>query len=339
MINFKELKKNISDSKLSKVKSQKDIKKEISLCKKYWTCRTDYYYYHYELYNKNLSEDDLLDYVPPFYFANAHQERYMRGLDIVKLSNKFEQYKIFHKYNIPTPKIEGIIVGAKLYNLDYSPISLDKLELLFQTYESLKLFVKPVGNCGGFGIRVAHSLDELIKIVQNSSKKDLYIIQQGLKQNSDINIINDSCVNTLRVIVHEENNMMKMKLCILRMGRNNSEVDNSAQGGISIVVDINNGSFADYATAEHGGGKYYSHPDSNYQFKNNKINNWDYIMKQIEEEATKIKFLKDIALDVAITEDGISFIEYNFNYGIDHLQKTFGGVRKILNVYPKENRN
>lgn len=43
-------------------------------------------------------------------------------------------------------------------------------------------------------------------------------------------------VNLLEVVVQQENNIMIMKTCILRMGRKGQEVDNSARGGVSVKV-------------------------------------------------------------------------------------------------------
>ena len=111
-------------------------------------------------------------------------------------------------------------------------------------------------------------------------------------------------------------------------------VDNSAQGGLSIAINVEDGTFADYATTEHGGGEYESHPDSGFLFKGNRIGGWDLIKKQVEEYASKLLDFRDVALDVAVLENGVSIIEYNFGYGIDHIQKTIGGIAKILNINP-----
>ena len=67
---------------------------------------------------------------------------------------------------------------------------------------------------------------------------------------------------------------MVIKTCILRMGRNGKEVDNSAQGGISINIDVNTGAFAERATAEHGGENITLHPDSGFKFLGTKADNW-----------------------------------------------------------------
>ena len=86
------------------------------------------------------------------------------------------------------------------------------------------------------------------------------------------------------------------------MGRAGKEVDNSAQGGISIKIDCNTGKLENSATAEHGGGRYLSRPNSNFIFENNYIKEWDHIKVQIGNIANKLSDFNDIALDIAITE-------------------------------------
>lgn len=39
-------------------------------------------------------------------------------------------------------------------------------------------------------------------------------------------------------------------------------------------------------------------------------------------------------MNIFVTQNGIQAIEMNFRYGIDHLQCTYGGMRRVLNVYP-----
>ena len=63
---------NLIDYLMKKdVKKRKTIKEEISLIKGYWRC-DPMYYYRYRLYEKELTTEELLDYVPPYYFYNFY---------------------------------------------------------------------------------------------------------------------------------------------------------------------------------------------------------------------------------------------------------------------------
>lgn len=329
----KELCDNLSKMKLQKMKSRAEVKKEVRECRKYWKCYARDYYLYYELYDKKISIDKILEYVPPYFFANHHQEYYQKGLDIVRLSDKLEQYRLLKSRSVRTPEVVCFIHDGKVYSDDSRSMNLCDLS---DYQKRQKIFVKPAGSMGGHGIMVMNSFNELQSRLSELNRSVKYIIQRGIVQREDFSRINPSCVNTLRVIVHEdsEKKSMLMKICILRMGRNNALVDNSAQGGLSIAIDVNNGGFADYATSEHGGGIYEFHPDTDFKFKGNKIEGWESIKDQIEDFASKLVDFRDIALDVAVLDDGVSIIEYNFGYGIDHIQKTIGGIAKVLDVKP-----
>ena len=120
----------------------------------------------------------------------------------------------------------------------------------------------------------------------------------------------------------------------MRMGRGGAEVDNSAQGGISIKVNFRDGSFCPPATAEHGGGAYWVHPNTGYDFQKNKIAGWDAIKAEITATVSKLTDFGDIGWDIALTDKGVSVIEFNLGYGIAHAQLSCGGLRRILNAYP-----
>ncbi len=118
------------------------------------------------------------------------------------------------------------------------------------------------------------------------------------------------------------------------MGRNGSFVDNSAQGGISVNIDIEKGALDKYAFVEHSSERFENHPDTNFKFDGFILYDWVKIKQNILDYANKAIEFSDIAWDVAIQEDEISVIEINSNYGIDHLQCCIGGMRRKLNIYP-----
>ena len=81
-------------------------------------------------------------------------------------------------------------------------------------------------------------------IVRVLDRQSIYVVQQGLVQRDDMNAINASSVNTLRVITQVRDGKNIIPVCVMRMGRNNSYVDNSAQGGLSVEIDTATGAFA-----------------------------------------------------------------------------------------------
>ena len=335
-----EYQKEINDR--NNLKTKERIKYEESLVCRYWRIGT-FHYYRYGLQYKHLSDEEILDYVPTYYF-HKNIEHHHAGIDTVKYGDKLMQAMLFEERHIPTAKVVAIFKNNKWCDInDGSNVDFESIVDQLLAVPNNKLFVKPTGNCGGYGIWVLKKQDDRLilngKIIESLrefySKLDktlIYIVEENIIQNSQLSAINSSSVNTLRVVVQRREDKMEIITTILRMGRAGKEVDNSAQGGISINVDTVTGRFGDCATAEHGGGYILSHPDSNYIFKGKGINNWEAVKSEIVLIANKLIDFKDIALDIALTEQGARLLEFNFRYGIEHQQCVIGGVRRIFNI-------
>lgn len=332
--------KHVNDP--SQLKSRDKIKEEERLVRKYWRIGT-FHYYRYGLQYKQLTEEQLLDYVPTFYFHKNIEEHH-REIDTIKYGDKLSQAILFEERNIPTAKVIAVIKNGRCVDLTGKK-SIDIVQLIVDklSCKTNKLFFKPSGNCGGAGILVLKQVNGSLVVngekvanvemfLKQLSSIDTYIVEENIIQSSQLSQINPSSVNTLRVVAQNENDKMRIKTCILRMGRQGKEVDNSAQGGISINVDLQSGHFAPSATAEHGAGIIPQHPDTNYRFDGNGIHDWDNVKSQIENIADKLSDFKDIALDIAITDKQVILVEFNFRYGIEHQQCVLGGVRRILNI-------
>ena len=324
-------------------KSTEVIRKEKNLVRRYWRCGT-FHYYRYGLPYLSLSDEELLDYVPTFYH-HQRLEKDHAGIDTVHYGDKLVQAILFKERNIPTAEVIAFNKGDQwcyfANNQETDIISL--IDGAFQN-EKEKLFFKPTGGEGGSGIMVLKRTGNTYLV--NGEKTDLsiflqtlsktqFILQKGIVQTQQMMDINPSSVNTLRVVVQKEGERMLMKTCIIRMGRKGKEVDNSAQGGVSVEVDIKTGQVADTATAEHGGGILKCHPDTGKAFGEITINHWESLKQEIETIGTKLIDFKNIALDIAVTDEGAKLLEFNFRYGIEHQQCVLGGVRKLLEIYPE----
>lgn len=343
MSGYKEIlvQKNIHSD--DKKKEPSVIRREKQLIRNYWHCGV-FHYYRYGLPYIQLSDDELLDYVPTYYH-HKKLEKDHAGIDTVYWGDKLNQALLFGERNIPTGEVLAYSKGGDW--LDYSSHqSVNISSIIKKTLKENggKLFLKPTRGQGGFGIMVLkyQGNDFLVNgnsVSLESFVKDLpaisFILQKGIIQSEQMQDINPSSVNTLRVVVQPVGDLMHMKTCIIRMGRKGKEVDNSAQGGVSVKVDTLTGRVASTATAEHGGGIMTCHPDSGKQFGSIVINDWMNLKSQIEQIGTKLRDFNNIALDIAVTNDGPKLLEFNFRYGLEHQQCVLGGVRHILNIYPE----
>lgn len=324
------------------LKSPEQIEDEMKLVKKYWKCEP-LHYIRYELFNKRLSQEEILDFVPPYFHYNFYANQFYRNIDKDLYRNKYKLFWLFKQRNIPTPEVLARYYKGSLYNLQNEQIDLD--DVLHQLSAGDKLFFKPTTGQGGTGIIVMHFLNGILHYHQCPLTKEAiyqvlkdkeYVLQKGLIQRDDISSINSSSVNTLRVVTQWRNATPVIAVVVMRIGRDGKEVDNSHQGGISVRVDVNNGRLFREASAEHGGGHYVCHPDSKVVFENFQIKDWKQIKEKLISYVKMFPELEEIAWDVAITTDGIKIIEINLGYGLSHLQCCCGGMRRILNIYPVE---
>jgi len=66
------------------------------------------------------------------------------------------------------------------------------------------------------------------------------------------------------------------------------------------------------------------------------IDNCNKIKSKIIEIASKFPALEIIRWDFAVINNGISIIEFNLNFGLEHLQISANkGLRRVLQVYPR----
>lgn len=340
MTGYKDIRVQDSIHSKESRKDNQQIKREKQLVKRYWHCGT-FHYWRYGLPFLSLSDEEILDYAPTYYH-HKRLERDHAGIDTVYYGDKLNQALLFQERNIPTGDVVAFNKGKKWFDFSNNQ-EIDVVSLIEGCLKEGKLFLKPAGGQGGFGIFVLKYEGNAFLV--NGEKKDLsvfiqnlpnttFILQKGIVQSQQMMDINPSSVNTLRVVVQKEGDFMKMKTCIIRMGRKGKEVDNSAQGGVSVKVDTITGQVASTATAEHGGGVMTCHPDTGKSFGDITIENWPKLKAQIESIGTKLIDFKNIALDIAVTEEGAKLLEFNFRYGIEHQQCVLGGVRRLLDIYP-----
>lgn len=323
----------------SLTKSKKQIKYEMELCRNYWHCNPTHYI-RYGLFDKTLSDEEILDYIPRYYLDNFYRPRICEW-SVMDFYNKKNSLSFIYQQKIPTPKVIALVKKGILEDLEGNAIN---LQVFCHTLKGdKKYFFKPINEQGGKGIQVfrteidkKHNLTKLSDFLKCLKKKCTYVIQEGIEQHRDFQIINASSINTLRVITQLNDEIPKLCACVLRMGRNGNDVDNSSQGGLSCRINENDGSFYPFAITVHGGELFPHHPDSGFVFEGKRVNNWKQIKSEVIRYARHFPELKEIGWDVAVTPSGIQIIEFNLGYDLDLLQCCCGGMRRMLNVYPKE---
>ena len=324
------------------LKSKEQIKEEMEMVRKYWGCKP-HHYIRYELFNKMLNKEEILDYIPPYFHYSFYSDLIYKDLDRKMYDDKYQMFKLLKNKGIDTPEVIAIYDNGVFKLSNNETISEEILTSRFSNKD--KIFLKPVFGQGGKGIVVLKINNNVIthkgNIVQSGNihtllnDRTLYVIQKGIVQREDISKICADSVNTLRCVTQWIGNEPKLSVCVMRIGRNGSDVDNSSQGGLSVQIDENTGKLYKYGTAELGGGLYEKHPDTGFTFCGFQIEGWSQIKRRIIGYAKAIPEIKELAWDIAITKDNVLAIEINLGYGLSHLQCCCGGMRRKLNIFPK----
>jgi hypothetical protein len=270
--------------------------------------------------------------------VNKMQEKWKQFNYLILTRDKLIFNAICRYYSIPHPPIYFIYDGAtkKLYDKFNNPLD-------FYEINNIKKDLIIKETCGDSGkgcyfIQVnnkAGLLDQFKEIQRNLTGK--YLLQEKVRQNSEIDKLNSSSLNTLRLITLKKNNKSIVPILgMFRIGREGSSVDNWAQGGVVVAVDIHNGvlekyghlKFMSYEDLEY-------HPDSKVKFEGFKI---PYFQEAVE-YARKLHMSMEVhsmGWDIGFTENGPVFLEGGDDWEISHQQCRRLGLKPVLEKLFKE---
>lgn len=236
---------------------------------------------------------DYGEYIPDFYY-------YKDEYGFLSLSNGACKCRINTKEFLNFLKMEKRLVLKHTYS------EVGRGFLLLDYVDSNKYHVND------------KDIDENDLIYLLDSLRD-YVVQEYIVQHDAVAKINPSSLNTLRLLLVWNPNLNSFVVgrCFQRFGCNGNVVDNLGSGnGILVYVDPVSGKYCNYGVMNvRGEGDIFveniKHPNSGYLFKGNEVVNYNIIKEQIIKIFNAISFLKFVALDVAITNDGFKIIETN----------------------------
>lgn len=183
-----------------------------------------------------------------------------------------------------------------------------------------EFMIKPYDGLGG------HKVDKLysknIKNVEEfyeKLKKERLFLEEYVVQHSKINEICSNSVNTLRIMTFGYNGKSEILFAAMRFGNGEASVDNFHQGGMSCLIDIETGKLVGQAFNKEL--EYFDvHPKSGVKFDGFQIPNWKFIKNMCLEAALVSEHIHSVGWDVAVLEDGATFIEGNRRAGYDLVQ-------------------
>lgn len=263
-------------------------------------------YWRFEFYKKNHRARNRYE----TFYRQKKLIKYMQksvGIKTIIADNKEWEYETYKKYIVR----DWLLI---------KPTDSDDLLKQFLSKYSY-VFAKPVSEALGRGARIVdcNNRKDVQQLIVDRKDKS-FLIEECLENLSEIKRVNPTSLNTLRVfsLIDKKGNPYIFEI-LFRAGKDNLQVDNWGQGGIVYHVDIETG-IIDRPGLDKYMNHYIIHPGSNIQMVGFKIPNISNIKEYICKLALVVPKAKIVGWDIALTPDGIDFIEMNCPGGHDIMQ-------------------
>ena len=253
------------------------------------------------------------------------------------VADKFYFYLFLSSLNIPTPKILYYTRNGKLlYGFEGNE---NGISSVFS--KDMDAFAKPFGGQmgdGAFAIKIKDSaiyvdgqlqprMDYLLQTFTNTN----YVIQERVIQHPLMNKLCSTAVNTIRLLtlITPDEEIIAYRAG-LRIGREGSCVDNCAKGGIFVGIDMNTGKLLKKGIIKPPyGNTVFQHPDNGIVFEGFEIPFFKQAVEMAKELHSKLYRIHSVGWDIAITQDGPTFIEGNSRWEVSGTQAAVGGLKFI----------
>lgn len=322
-----------------KKKLTKEQKKEIQsfykgiIGKKVNLASHEYFYsrngiYSKEYVPKSLHEVEMIPKANMMPYRNAYADKNMVDVLLPDVKHPHTILKRMNGYfyyeNQPVSKQEAIRLCQ---NISYA-------------------IIKPVLDHSGVGVRGLDVKDGMTSIDGMTIEQlfddygDNFQIQERLKQHEKMNQLNETSVNTLRILTYRSDMEILVIYSVVRIGRKGQVIDNQTAGGISTIVGedgkLGNTAFGGYC--ENGIGK----TDSGVVLEGFEIPSYHKAIETVKRLHYQLPYFNFIGWDVAIDEVGDPvIIEWNACPGLS--QSAFGPgygkytERILRELWPRRN--
>ena len=277
------------------------------------------------------------------YVAMALYEK--RHAEIRTYMGFIQSQKITRKMLKTADLAERRSIGNKLlFNEKYSAAGFVKRDFLGTenaSEDEIRAFIekhrtvmkKPLYQSGGAGIELL-SREELSAGQLAELKQRAYVLEERIVQHHLLNEINPSCVNSVRIVtILDKDRTPQIVGAALRCGAAGHIVDNMHDGGVAYPIDLETGKIICPGRDNETERSYDTHPSSGVFMIGLQLPNWDILKREVREAATLSENMIYLGWDIAVTEDGVDFIEANFGHGVDVIQYDNVGKKELMRKY------
>ncbi|OZV69972.1 sugar-transfer associated ATP-grasp domain-containing protein [Winogradskyella aurantia] len=329
-----EVKDDIMKYKIPELtKVEKKIAKSYWMSKGYMLRNTLWHQYY-----KGITGEFRKEYVPGDIFRSqiAHKLNQMRQWPA--LLDKNLLYSIFNGFEQPKLIVSNI---NGFYYSEGIIISKSKaIELILNSQN--RLIIKPSIWTGQGKMVKSFSVDALgaencerkLDQLLTMYKQD-FLVQEFLIQSRFMKMLNDSSLNTIRVMSYLRAEEVHIITSVVRIGKSGSDTDNFSAGGIACGLNMY-GKFNPVGFTMHGDRCFGT--DSGLIFKDLEIPNFERVTAMVKDLHKKVPYFRIISWDIALNDkDKPVLIEYNtYTQGTRVLQIVNGPLfgeftDKILN--------
>lgn len=290
----------------------------------------------------NLNKNNKRNYLSEF---DWYKSRFINDKYSYILNNKLICNDIIKNY-ISIPEVLLIKEKNKFYSYDNKNYDIEEILEIIKNNKSI--YYKPITAGKGTNVfridyknnkyYIDHKQANEKTIIELLTKNKNYFLSKTVKQASYLNNIYDKTANTIRLITirDEDTNKVIIPNAIQRIGIKESiPVDNGSRGALSCNINLETGMLGTAKSIKKNI-EFKIHPDSKKQIEGIIIPNWPEIKKQMINLMNNLPYLKFVAWDILITDNGICVIEANSSSGVNILQINEGQKNKELgNFYKK----
>ncbi|GAA1692946.1 hypothetical protein GCM10009808_07660 [Microbacterium sediminicola] len=211
------------------------------------------------------------------------------------------------------------------------------IDLRVASFETVREFVaanpvmilKPADSLGGKDVQkvTREQISDVETFVADAVAARQVLLEQFLVQHPEMQRLNPSSVNTLRMVTFVTDDQVDILACVLKIG-NGGDVDNFSDGGMYTM--LGDDGIALYPAFDGRNDVYSVHPGSGVTIPGFAVPLFDQVCDLVRAAALRVPQLRYVGWDVAITPERPVLIEGNYNTGVFQAKPSASGVRRGL---------
>ncbi len=298
---------------IDKKLSEEQIKEAVDFYKPYFKLNPLFHNFYY-----CVTGEFHKDYIPHDLYHKVIDAYYNNSKKAAVLENKAFFPRMFTGISQPVSiafRINGVWISG-----DYQLLDEQKLKEIIADFK--EIVVKQAdGSSGGKSVVFVESEDspkkmisDFAEAVNSFEKRRCIVVQKAIKQHKSLAKLNQSSVNSIRILSLLRQNEVKIYSVVVRMGVSGARVDNASSGGIFCGVN-ENGVLKNIAYNTKGE-RFQCHPNTGLHFETVTVPSFSKVIGLVKRAHPMIPDIRMVSWDICVTEEGEPvLIEANMGHG------------------------